>query len=105
MSAAVVIRTNGTYFFSTRSVKTDLLVQDGQTIVLGGLTDRQHEVATSGLPLLSRIPFLGGLFGSQARATTETELFIFLTPRVIRDDEDARRLTDPLRARAKGISP
>jgi general secretion pathway protein D len=90
---------------STRSVKTDLLVQDGQTIVLGGLTDRQHEVGSSGIPILSRIPFLGGLFGSQSRATTETELFLFLTPRVIRSDEDARRLTDPLRERAKAISP
>ncbi|HEY4303841.1 MAG TPA: secretin N-terminal domain-containing protein [Gemmatimonadaceae bacterium] len=101
--------TNETAFdapiISTRSVKTDLLVQDGQTIVLGGLTDRQHEVDASGLPLLSRIPFIGGLFGSQSRATAETELFLFLTPRVIRSDEDARRLTDPLRARAKVISP
>jgi general secretion pathway protein D len=101
--------TNETAFdapiISTRSVKTDLLVQDGQTIVLGGLTDRQHEVDASGIPVLSRIPFIGGLFGSQSRATAETELFLFLTPRVIRSDEDARRLTDPLRARAKIVSP
>jgi general secretion pathway protein D len=90
---------------STRSVITDLLVQDGQTIVLGGLTDRQKEVDASGIPILSRIPFIGGLFGSQSRASAETELFLFLTPRVIRDDEDARRLTDPLRERAKRISP
>ena len=101
--------TNETAFdapiISTRSVKTDLLVQDGQTIVLGGLTDRQHEVASSGIPVLSRIPLIGGLFGSQSRAAAETELFLFLTPRVIRNDEDARRLTDPLRARAKVITP
>jgi general secretion pathway protein D len=89
---------------STRSVKTDLLVQDGQTIVLGGLTDSQHDVQTSGVPLLSRIPFIGGLFGSQSRVSAETELFIFLTPHVIRNDDDAKRLTDPLHARAaKGV--
>jgi general secretion pathway protein D len=86
---------------STRSVKTDLLVQDGQTIVLGGLTDSQHDVQTSGIPILSRIPFIGGLFGNQSRTSAETELFIFLTPHVIRNDDDAKRLTDPLHERAK----
>jgi general secretion pathway protein D len=90
---------------STRSVKTDLLVQDGQTIVLGGLTDRERDVQTRGIPILSSIPFIGGLFGSHVRGGTETELFVFLTPRVIRTDEDAKRLTDPLHERAKRISP
>jgi general secretion pathway protein D len=95
----------GAPVISTRSVKTDLLVKDSQTIVLGGLTDKEHDVNSSGVPFLSRIPFIGGLFGSQDRATTETELFIFLTPRVIRNDEDAKRITDPLRDRAKHIEP
>jgi general secretion pathway protein D len=90
---------------ATRSIRTDLLVGDGKTIVLGGLTDRQHEVQSGGVPLFSRIPFLGGLFGRQARSTTETELFVFLTPRVIRTDDDARRLTDPLRQRASKVTP
>jgi type II secretory pathway component GspD/PulD (secretin) len=45
------------------------------------------------------------LFGRQARNTTETELFIFLTPRVIRTDEDAQRLTDPMRKRADHVKP
>lgn len=90
---------------STRSVKTDLLVQDGQTIVLGGLTDSQHDVQTSGIPILSSIPFIGGLFGSQSRTTAETELFIFLTPHVIRSDADAKRITDPLHDRAKAGVP
>jgi general secretion pathway protein D len=90
---------------STRSVKTDLLVHDGQTIVLGGLTDTEHDVQTSGIPILSSIPFIGGVFGSHSRTGAETELFIFLTPRVIRSDEDAKRLTDPLRARARRIEP
>ena len=90
---------------STRSIHTDLLVQDGQTIVLGGLTDRQHDVHSSGIPLLSSIPLIGGFFGRQSRSTTETELFVFLTPHVIRTDEDARRLTDPLHKRATKVEP
>ena len=90
---------------STRSIRTDLLARDGQTIVLGGLTDKQRDVQSAGIPLFSSIPLLGGLFGRQSRNTTETELFIFLTPRVIRTDEDAQRLTDPIRKRADQVKP
>ena len=90
---------------STRSVRTDLLVHDGQTIVLGGLTDREHDVQSEGVPFFSSIPFIGGFFGRHSRSTTETELFIFLTPRVIRSDEDAERLTAPLRDRAEKVKP
>jgi general secretion pathway protein D len=84
---------------STRSVQTQLLVRDGQTVVLGGLTDRQRDVNQSGVPILSGIPLIGGLFGRASRRTSETELFIFLTPRVVRDDADADALTVPLQQR------
>lgn len=90
---------------STRSVRTDLIVRDGQTIVLGGLTDREHDAQSEGVPFFSSIPFIGGFFGRHSRSTTETELFVFLTPRVIRSDEDAERLTSPLRERAEKIKP
>jgi general secretion pathway protein D len=90
---------------STRSIKTDLLVRDSQTVVLGGLTDREHDVHSTGIPFLSSIPLLGGLFGSHSRSTVETELFIFITPRVIRSDDDAQRVTDPLRMRADQVRP
>jgi len=90
---------------ATRSVQTHLLARDGQTIALGGLTDRQHDSARSGVPLLSAIPLLGGFFGRASSRTTETELFVFLTPRVIRTDEDATRLSRPLRERADRVKP
>lgn len=90
---------------ATRSVQTHLLAQDGQTIALGGLTDRQHDSSRSGVPLLSSIPLLGGFFGRASSRTTETELFIFLTPRVIRTDDDAMRLSRPLRERADRVKP
>lgn len=73
---------------STRSVRTQLLVRDGQTAVLGGLADRQKESTRSGVPLLSEIPILGAFFGRQVVRTTETELFVFLTPHVIRDESE-----------------
>jgi general secretion pathway protein D len=86
---------------STRSVQTQLLIRDGQTVVLGGLTDRQRDVSQGGVPVLSGIPLIGGLFGRASRRTTETELFVFLTPRVIRTDEEADEVTEPLRERSR----
>jgi general secretion pathway protein D len=71
---------------STREAETEVLVRDRQTIVLGGLRERQHEVVKSGIPLFSALPIIGGLFGSEERRTTETELFLFITPMVLRDD-------------------
>jgi len=89
---------------STRSVQTKLLIRDGQTIVLGCLTDNQHEVQQGGVPFFSSIPLLGGLFGHVSRTTTATELFLFLTPRIIYDDKDVDDLTEPLRLKARKIS-
>jgi general secretion pathway protein D len=85
---------------STRSVQTALLVRDGQTAVLGGLAEAQRERGGSGVPLLSSIPVVGGLFGSRSRADRNTELFIFLTPRIVRDDAQLDSLTGDVRANA-----
>jgi general secretion pathway protein D len=71
---------------ATRETETDVLVRDGQTVVLGGLREQLHEMVKSGIPLLSDLPIIGGLFGVQERRTTETELFLFITPLVLRDD-------------------
>jgi general secretion pathway protein D len=90
---------------SQRSVQTQLLVRDGQTVVLGGLTDRQKDVSRGGVPLLSAIPIIGGLFGHASRSTVETELFVFLTPHVIRNEADAERFSKPLRERADKVLP
>jgi len=88
---------------STRSVQTRLLLKDGQTVVIGGLTDRQRDVTQEGIPILSHIPILGGLFGQRTSQTTESELFLFITPHVIASDEDAGSVTKPLRRRADKI--
>jgi general secretion pathway protein D len=90
---------------SQRSVQTQLVVHDGQTVVLGGLTDKQKDASHGGIPFLSAIPVLGGLFGRWNRSTTETELFIFLTPHVIHNDADAERLSKPMHDRADKIKP
>jgi general secretion pathway protein D len=80
---------------STREAETQVLVKDGQTIVLGGLRDLQKDRSQSGVPVLSGIPIVGGLFGSASRHTSATELFLFLTPRILRTDADADSVTAP----------
>jgi general secretion pathway protein D len=95
--------TNETAFdapvISTRSVRTQLLVRDSQTVILGGLTDTQREGTRAGVPVLSAIPLIGGLFGRQQKRTTSTELFLFLTPRILRTDDQARDVTEPRQGR------
>jgi len=90
---------------STRSVQTQLLLKDGQTVALGGLTDSEHDVSQGGIPLLSSIPLLGGLFGHVSRQTTSTELYLFLTPHVLHTDADADSVTAPLIKRAQPERP
>ncbi|MFL5496859.1 MAG: type II secretion system protein GspD [Gemmatimonadales bacterium] len=80
---------------STREAATQVLVRDGQTIVLGGLRDRQSDRSQGGVPVLSGIPLLGGLFGSSSRHRTATELYLFLTPRILKTDADADSVTAP----------
>ncbi len=80
---------------STREASTQVLVRDGQTIVLGGLREHQRDVTRSGVPLLSNLPLIGGLFGSARRRTNETELYLFLTPRIIKTDADVDSVTAP----------
>lgn len=80
---------------STREAETQVLVRDGQTIVLGGLQDRQRDQSSNGVPILSGIPILGGLFGGTSRRTSTTELYLFLTPRILKTDDDVDRVTAP----------
>lgn len=79
---------------SSRETLTQVLVEDGQTIVIGGLRDRVQDRIRTGIPVLSDIPVLGGLFGGTKTRTTETELFLFITPTILDSDEDAREVTE-----------
>lgn len=71
-----------------RSLKTKVVVDNGQTIVLGGLvSDEVTEVETK-TPCLGEIPILGWLFKSRSTSTKKTNLLIFLTPQVVRNQDD-----------------
>lgn len=88
-----------------RRIVTSAVVKDGATIALGGLILRNKTVGSSGIPFLADIPVVGALFGAQTRNDDRTELLILLTPRIIRDSDEARNVTEELRNRLEAIKP
>jgi general secretion pathway protein D len=94
----------GAPVISTRSVSTHLLVRDGQTAVLGGLSGHQRSSTRGGVPYLSRLPLIGWIFGSVRRTADDTELFVFLTPRVLRDDASMDSATAQVRRSAPRVN-
>jgi general secretion pathway protein D len=88
---------------NTRSVQSLVAVQSGQTLVMGGLIQEDRKNTSSGLPLLSRIPVLGGLFGNQKLNNDRTELIVFITPRMIENEIDLKNVIDELRRKMQNI--
>src|SRR3546814_6692605 len=86
---------------STRRIASSIAVQDGQTIALGGLIRDSRSKGGNGLPILSRIPVLGALFGTRSNSTRRTELLVLLRPRVIRTADDGRAVTEELREKIR----
>ena len=67
----------------TRSVETQVLVSDGQTVVLGGIYETEDRETVSKVPWLGDIPGVGNLFKSRTRLSNKSELLIFVTPRIL----------------------
>jgi general secretion pathway protein D len=88
---------------NTRSVQTLLAVPTGQTMVMGGLITENSQNNSAGLPGLARIPILGGLFGNQTLQKDRTELILFITPRVVENEADYRRVIDDLRRKMERL--
>jgi general secretion pathway protein D len=88
---------------STREASTHLFVKDNETVVIGGLADRQIERTRSGIPILSAIPLIGGLFGGTHDSDIQSELYLFLTPHIVATDEDADRLRQGTEGRLDSI--
>ena len=87
--------------FTRRNVSTQVTVEDGDTIAIGGIILEANSEASSGLPGLSRIPYIGGLFGSKTYSKNRTELIIFLTPHVIYDTNGIAEATEELKSRMR----
>ena len=76
-----------------RDIETNVIVDDGQTLVLGGLIENAYKDSTSGIPWLSDIPIIGALFRYDNSARTKTNLLVFLRPYVLRDKGQDQEIT------------
>jgi len=75
---------------NTKQVKTQVLVENGGTVVIGGIFQQDERNEINKVPLLGDIPFIGYLFQNRVRTTNKTELLIFITPKIVTDRSAAR---------------
>ncbi len=90
--------------FSKRSVNTQVTVQDGDTIAIGGIINESNTFSSSGVPGLHRLPIIGAAFGARSYGKERTELIIFMTARVIYDTNEISEASDELRSRLKKLN-
>jgi len=88
-----------------RQLSTQVAVQSGQTVLLGGLIQEHDTDQQTGLPLLSNIPLIGKLFGSTSRTKDRTELIVLITPRVITNPDEALQVTKEYEQKFESLSP
>jgi general secretion pathway protein D len=88
---------------SNRAVESTVSVNDGQTVLLGGLISEQADKDRAGIPGLHRLPVVGNLFGRKSQLNNRTELIILIRPSVIRGAEDAQHVAEELRSRLWGL--
>jgi len=80
---------------------SNLVAQDGETVIIGGLIREDSTKGQDGIPYLSKIPIIGHLFGNTNDETSRTELIILLSPRVIRNKQEAAQISSGYLERMK----
>ncbi len=75
---------------NTKQVKTQVLVENGGTVVIGGIFTQDEQNEINKVPLLGDIPFIGYLFQNRVKSTRKTELLVFITPKIVTDRSAAR---------------
>ena len=89
--------------FSTRESETTVVVQSGETIVIGGIIDDSVDRSRTGVPFVMDIPVVGRLFRVDSDKVRRTELIVLLTPHVVRDRQESRAATEAFRSRLEGL--
>jgi general secretion pathway protein D len=90
--------------FSTRTISTQVTVQDGDTVAIGGIIRESDTSSTAGVPLLSRIPVIGSAFGAKSTTRDRTELVLFITPRVIYDTNSVAEASEEIKSKLKRVT-
>ncbi len=88
---------------NTRKATTVVTVGSGETMVLAGLIQEIDGVGSAGIPLISKIPLIGGLFGSQTYSKKRTELVLLVTPTVVTTADDSRAITEEIRRKLPSL--
>jgi len=89
--------------FTTREAETTVVVQDGETVIIGGIIYDEISHDRRGIPYLMDIPVLGRAFRTDTDTTARTELLVVISPYVIRDRDEAREVTDEFSDRLSGL--
>ncbi|MEP3669770.1 MAG: type II and III secretion system protein, partial [Roseibium sp.] len=84
---------------SQRTINSDIVVQSGKTVLLGGLIQSRSEKVTSGVPVISKVPVVGNLFKQTDDVLDRTELLVMITPRVVRRSLQLDSITRLLKGR------
>ncbi len=96
---------NGNPSVNKTTLETEIAVQSGQTVMLGGLIKDSDEKSRGGLPGLSKIPLIGALFGSTKNVSARQEVLLMITPTVIENAQQANDVTEDYKLRFKGLKP
>ncbi|MCC7276726.1 MAG: type IV pilus secretin PilQ [Chromatiaceae bacterium] len=84
------LKVDGNPYINKRAVETNVLVDNGETVVLGGVFERSRFTSKEQVPWLGNLPIVGNLFKNDARKETNNELLIFVTPRILQPELKSR---------------
>ena len=93
----------GSPSFTTRDAETTAVVQDGDTLAIGGIIQENKTRSRSGIPYLMDLPAVGRFFESTQDTTDRTELVILITPHVVRNRNESRDVTEELKSRLSAV--
>src|SRR5690606_19996309 len=86
-----------------RDVSSRVAIRSGESVVLGGLIRDNETQGQTGLPYLKDIPVLGNAFKRSTSSGARTELLVFISPRVLADEDDLRAISREMRSRMQGL--
>ncbi len=89
---------------SQQKVKSTIVVDSGQTVLLAGLISQQRNQEKSGIPGVTDVPLLGNILSNSTNSAARTELIIFVKPQIIRNTADAQRIAQELKRRMPGFN-
>jgi general secretion pathway protein D len=99
------ISVSGNPPINNKTVTSQVAVQSGQTVFLGGLISEQDSRGRTGVPYLSRVPIIGPLFGAKTKAVSRSETLVMITPTVIESAVDLKEISKDMETEFSKVPP